>query len=190
MNYFSDRSLLRIFWWNFFFCNVTWSGQTDCLLLKFLSEMYFLLKFIFSRTERAIEVELKTFFSVWQVLSFILKKQISKILADTTFNFWGFDLEIFEDGQCLADFWWRKITFSRYVNIHNFQRVLFVARNAITLKLYVCIWIDCLILANTEIWSHYWIAKLDFIYQHDHHRLELRNLNFYNHHIYRDMQIH
>ena len=146
--------------------------------------------FIFSRTERAIEVELKTFFSVWQVLSFILKKQISKILADTTFNFWGFDLEIFEDGQCLADFWWRKITFSRYVNIHNFQRVLFVARNAITLKLYVCIWIDCLILANTEIWSHYWIAKLDFIYQHDHHRLELRNLNFYNHHIYRDMQIH
>ena len=41
---------------------------------------------IFSRTKRAFEVKQKTFFLVWQVLSFRLKKQTSTNVADTTFN--------------------------------------------------------------------------------------------------------
>ena len=42
---------------------------------------------IFSRTQRAFEVKWKTFFLVSQVLSFRLKKQTSKNVADTTFTF-------------------------------------------------------------------------------------------------------
>ena len=41
---------------------------------------------IFSRTKRAFEVEQKTFFQVPQVLSFRIKKQTSKNVADTTFK--------------------------------------------------------------------------------------------------------
>ena len=41
---------------------------------------------IFSRTKRTFEVKWKTFFFVLQVLSFRLKKQTSKNVADTTFK--------------------------------------------------------------------------------------------------------
>ena len=41
---------------------------------------------IFSRTKRAFEVKWKTFFLVSQVLSFRLKKQTSKNVADTAFK--------------------------------------------------------------------------------------------------------
>ena len=41
---------------------------------------------IFLRTKRAFEVKWKAFFLVWQVLSFILKKQTSQNVADVTFK--------------------------------------------------------------------------------------------------------
>ena len=41
---------------------------------------------IFPRTKRAFEVKYRTFFLDWQVLSFRLKKQTSKNVADATFK--------------------------------------------------------------------------------------------------------
>ena len=42
--------------------------------------------FIFSKLKKAFKVKYKTLFLVWKVLSFRLKKQTSKNIADTNFK--------------------------------------------------------------------------------------------------------
>ena len=105
------RSFCRMFLMKLFLLEhyINWANfiTSLCLLPKLFSKMYFLiqaqafddvmksenLKFsnlIFSRTKRAFEVKQKTLFLVSQVLSFRIKKQSSKNLADTTFKYMEF----------------------------------------------------------------------------------------------------
>ena len=80
------------------------------------------------------------------------------------------------------------MSFSGYLNVFNFQRVLLAARkaDAIALQLYACFWRkDFPILTDTKTCSHYLgeiqlrlIFTLDFIYQRHHDRLESWNFYF------------
>ena len=77
----------------------------------------------------------------------------------------------------------RIMTFSGYLNVYNFRRVLLAARkvDTITLQLYGYFWRkNFLILRDVKTWSHYLGETI---------RLEYGIHIFYNHHIYWGMQM-